>query len=193
MVLNLISAHEHSWQKSFSVRPLIEAQQSSTEESEPTAQPQEPLEEVTGPRDDHRVRVLFERCLIACALYEEFWTRVNIITNAKNTLNQQWSHFLYVSSTLSTWSHTMSRRRERSSNEPVRSTWRTDPTSACSGPPSRRGTVGQATAPLVQVKLETGNPLLWLYRISSGRTSSFLRSCSVCSFTHNCHLFPIPH
>uniref|UniRef100_UPI003AAD2698 pre-mRNA-processing factor 39 n=1 Tax=Centroberyx gerrardi TaxID=166262 RepID=UPI003AAD2698 len=25
--------------------------------------------------DDHRVRILFERCLIACALYEEFWTR----------------------------------------------------------------------------------------------------------------------
>uniref|UniRef100_A0A3B5KW22 Si:ch211-114c17.1 n=1 Tax=Xiphophorus couchianus TaxID=32473 RepID=A0A3B5KW22_9TELE len=24
---------------------------------------------------DHRVRILFERCLIACALYEEFWTR----------------------------------------------------------------------------------------------------------------------
>lgn len=95
LVLNLIPAHEHSHQKSFSVCPLIEAQQSSTEESEPTAQPQEPLEEVTGPRDDHRVRVLFERCLIACALYEEFWTRVNIITNAKNTWNQQWSH-LYV-------------------------------------------------------------------------------------------------
>lgn len=80
LVLNLIPVHEHR-----TVRPLIEAQQSSTEESEPTAQPQEPLEEVTGPRDDHRVRVLFERCLIACALYEEFWSRVNIITNAKNT------------------------------------------------------------------------------------------------------------
>lgn len=25
---------------------------------------------------DRRVRVLFERCLIACALYEEFWTKV---------------------------------------------------------------------------------------------------------------------
>uniref|UniRef100_A0A3Q1CK86 Uncharacterized protein n=1 Tax=Amphiprion ocellaris TaxID=80972 RepID=A0A3Q1CK86_AMPOC len=25
--------------------------------------------------DDHRVRILFERCLIACALYEEFWIR----------------------------------------------------------------------------------------------------------------------
>lgn len=80
--MNLIPAHEHRGQKSFSVRPLIDAQQSATEESAPTAQPQEPLEEVTGPRDDYRVRVLFERCLIACALYEEFWTRVNVITNA---------------------------------------------------------------------------------------------------------------
>ena len=25
---------------------------------------------------DRRIRVLFERCLIACALYEEFWTKV---------------------------------------------------------------------------------------------------------------------
>lgn len=25
---------------------------------------------------DRRVRILFERCLIACALYEEFWTKV---------------------------------------------------------------------------------------------------------------------
>lgn len=74
--MNLVPAHEH--RKSFSVCPLIDAQQSSTEESEPTAQPQEALEEVTGPRDDNRVRILFERCLIACALYEEFWTRVNI-------------------------------------------------------------------------------------------------------------------
>ncbi|CAG09750.1 unnamed protein product, partial [Tetraodon nigroviridis] len=32
-------------------------------------------EEGPGRRDDSRVRVLFERCLIACALYEEFWTR----------------------------------------------------------------------------------------------------------------------
>lgn len=29
-------------------------------------------------QDDRRVRILFERCLIACALYEEFWTRVRI-------------------------------------------------------------------------------------------------------------------
>uniref|UniRef100_A0A667X0K8 Pre-mRNA-processing factor 39-like n=1 Tax=Myripristis murdjan TaxID=586833 RepID=A0A667X0K8_9TELE len=31
--------------------------------------------EIAVARDDHRVRILFERCLIACALYEEFWTR----------------------------------------------------------------------------------------------------------------------
>ena len=26
--------------------------------------------------EDARIRVLFERCLIACAFYEEFWMRV---------------------------------------------------------------------------------------------------------------------
>uniref|UniRef100_A0A3Q1ILK9 Uncharacterized protein n=1 Tax=Anabas testudineus TaxID=64144 RepID=A0A3Q1ILK9_ANATE len=39
----------------------------------------DPNEEGSGDaavaHDDHRVRILFERCLIACALYEEFWTR----------------------------------------------------------------------------------------------------------------------
>nr|XP_057919167.1 pre-mRNA-processing factor 39 isoform X2 [Doryrhamphus excisus] len=36
---------------------------------------EETAADVTHARDDHRLRVLFERCLIACALYEEFWTR----------------------------------------------------------------------------------------------------------------------
>uniref|UniRef100_A0AAQ5YNW5 Uncharacterized protein n=1 Tax=Amphiprion ocellaris TaxID=80972 RepID=A0AAQ5YNW5_AMPOC len=31
--------------------------------------------EIAQLNDDHRVRILFERCLIACALYEEFWIR----------------------------------------------------------------------------------------------------------------------
>ncbi|KAM3842343.1 pre-mRNA-processing factor 39-like, partial [Diretmus argenteus] len=48
-------------------------------EPQPQAQPQPQSEEgsddVVVASDDHRVRVLFERCLIACALYEEFWTR----------------------------------------------------------------------------------------------------------------------
>uniref|UniRef100_A0A3Q3W5F2 Uncharacterized protein n=1 Tax=Mola mola TaxID=94237 RepID=A0A3Q3W5F2_MOLML len=44
-------------------------------ESEFTAQPQEGSADVVVARDDHGVRILFERCLIACALYEEFWTR----------------------------------------------------------------------------------------------------------------------
>ncbi|XP_054647852.1 pre-mRNA-processing factor 39 isoform X2 [Dunckerocampus dactyliophorus] len=43
--------------------------------TEDTAQPRQETQETAGARDDHRVRVLFERCLIACALYEEFWTR----------------------------------------------------------------------------------------------------------------------
>ena len=29
--------------------------------------------------DDARIRVLFERCLIACAFYEEFWMRVSLL------------------------------------------------------------------------------------------------------------------
>ncbi|XP_068181965.1 pre-mRNA-processing factor 39 isoform X2 [Antennarius striatus] len=49
--------------------------QAATEETEVTAQPQEGSEGATVVHDDHRVRILFERCLIACALYEEFWTR----------------------------------------------------------------------------------------------------------------------
>ncbi|CAI5652393.1 pre-mRNA-processing factor 39 [Oreochromis niloticus] len=47
----------------------------ATEESEVTAPPQEPSEDAIVAQDDHRVRILFERCLIACALYEEFWSR----------------------------------------------------------------------------------------------------------------------
>ncbi|XP_061644181.1 pre-mRNA-processing factor 39 isoform X2 [Phyllopteryx taeniolatus] len=45
------------------------------EDPEVTAQPQREMEETKVFCDDHRVRFLFERCLIACALYEEFWTR----------------------------------------------------------------------------------------------------------------------
>ncbi|XP_057705681.1 pre-mRNA-processing factor 39 [Corythoichthys intestinalis] len=36
---------------------------------------QQGMAEAMVAQDDHRVRVLFERCLITCALYEEFWTR----------------------------------------------------------------------------------------------------------------------
>ncbi|CAN9515050.1 unnamed protein product [Ophioblennius macclurei] len=49
--------------------------QSASEESEAAARPRKASEEAAASRDDHRVRILFERCLIACALYEEFWTR----------------------------------------------------------------------------------------------------------------------
>ncbi|XP_042274613.1 pre-mRNA-processing factor 39 isoform X1 [Thunnus maccoyii] len=53
----------------------VDPSQAATEGSEVTAQPQERSEEAVVAHDDHRVRILFERCLIACALYEEFWTR----------------------------------------------------------------------------------------------------------------------
>ncbi|XP_008325063.1 pre-mRNA-processing factor 39 isoform X2 [Cynoglossus semilaevis] len=53
----------------------VDPNAASTQGSEATAQSPEVSEETAVPKDDHRVRVLFERCLIACALYEEFWTR----------------------------------------------------------------------------------------------------------------------
>ncbi|XP_029020833.1 pre-mRNA-processing factor 39 isoform X2 [Betta splendens] len=49
--------------------------QAATEESEVMAESPEQSANVQGPCDDYRVRILFERCLIACALYEEVWTR----------------------------------------------------------------------------------------------------------------------
>ncbi|KAM9356937.1 pre-mRNA-processing factor 39 [Symphorus nematophorus] len=49
--------------------------QAVPEGTEATAQPQEASEDAAVAHDDHRVRILYERCLIACALYEEFWTR----------------------------------------------------------------------------------------------------------------------
>lgn len=82
-------AFEHRFQKSFPVCRSIDEQQPAAEESEPAAQPSEALEEVASPRDDLRVRILFERCLIACALYEEFWTRVKSL---KLMPTIQWSH-----------------------------------------------------------------------------------------------------
>ncbi|KAI3351674.1 hypothetical protein L3Q82_020514, partial [Scortum barcoo] len=55
--------------------PNQDLNQAATEGSEVTAQPQEVSESTAVAQDDHRVRILFERCLIACALYEESWTR----------------------------------------------------------------------------------------------------------------------
>ncbi|XP_029917673.1 pre-mRNA-processing factor 39 [Myripristis murdjan] len=55
--------------------PSPDPNQEAQEGSEVTTQPQEATEGEAVARDDHRVRILFERCLIACALYEEFWTR----------------------------------------------------------------------------------------------------------------------
>ncbi|KAM8910521.1 pre-mRNA-processing factor 39 isoform 2-T2 [Spinachia spinachia] len=47
------------------------------DQPEVTAQPQVESEGAAVAHDDTRVRILFERCLIACALYEEFWIRYN--------------------------------------------------------------------------------------------------------------------
>lgn len=58
---------------------ILDPNQAITEESEVMAPPQEPSEDTIAAQDDHRVRILFERCLIACALYEEFWSRVRMI------------------------------------------------------------------------------------------------------------------
>lgn len=53
----------------------VDSQKAATQD---TAQPQEGSEDAAVTRDNHRVRILFERCLIACALYEEYWTKVRI-------------------------------------------------------------------------------------------------------------------
>lgn len=54
-----------------------ESEKDSTQEEgcEATAQPLEASGSSPFSTDDSRVRLLFERCLVACALYEEFWTR----------------------------------------------------------------------------------------------------------------------
>uniref|UniRef100_A0A672YZI5 Si:ch211-114c17.1 n=2 Tax=Sphaeramia orbicularis TaxID=375764 RepID=A0A672YZI5_9TELE len=55
--------------------PNQDLNQAATEGSEVTVQPQDESERSVVALDDHRVRILFERCLIACALYEECWIR----------------------------------------------------------------------------------------------------------------------
>nr|XP_040031075.1 pre-mRNA-processing factor 39 [Gasterosteus aculeatus aculeatus] len=57
--------------------PQQDPDQAATEEPEVTVQPQVDSEGAAVAHDDTRVRILFERCLIACALYEEFWIRYN--------------------------------------------------------------------------------------------------------------------
>ncbi|KAM9741407.1 pre-mRNA-processing factor 39 isoform 2-T2 [Menidia menidia] len=49
--------------------------QTAGDGSEVPPQAREASEARRVARGDHRVRILFERCLIACALYEEFWSR----------------------------------------------------------------------------------------------------------------------
>ncbi|KAK0144305.1 Pre-mRNA-processing factor 39 [Merluccius polli] len=57
--------------------PEQEPSQEAPEEESAVTPPALDTPESSGmvSTDDHRVRILFERCLIACALYEEFWTR----------------------------------------------------------------------------------------------------------------------
>ncbi|KAK5896964.1 hypothetical protein CesoFtcFv8_010073 [Champsocephalus esox] len=57
--------------------PQQDPDQADTEGSEVTAKPREETQDTAVSRDDYKVRILFERCLIACALYEEFWIRYN--------------------------------------------------------------------------------------------------------------------
>ncbi|XP_068596551.1 pre-mRNA-processing factor 39 [Brachionichthys hirsutus] len=55
--------------------PNQDPNQAATGETEVAAQPPEGSADAAVAHDDRRVRILFERCLIACAMYEEFWTR----------------------------------------------------------------------------------------------------------------------
>uniref|UniRef100_A0A3B4GBM1 Pre-mRNA-processing factor 39-like n=1 Tax=Pundamilia nyererei TaxID=303518 RepID=A0A3B4GBM1_9CICH len=67
--------NEGEVRKRWHFEDAVNPNQAITEESEVMAPPQEPSEDTIAAQDDHRVRILFERCLIACALYEEFWSR----------------------------------------------------------------------------------------------------------------------
>uniref|UniRef100_A0A3Q4GB55 Pre-mRNA-processing factor 39-like n=1 Tax=Neolamprologus brichardi TaxID=32507 RepID=A0A3Q4GB55_NEOBR len=67
--------NEGEVRKRWHFEDAVNPNQATTEESEVMAPPQEPSEDTIAAQDDHRVRILFERCLIACALYEEFWSR----------------------------------------------------------------------------------------------------------------------
>ena len=59
-----------------STEPTQEAQEEGSEVTPPAQETPAETSAVVVATDDHRVRILFERCLIACTLYEEFWTRV---------------------------------------------------------------------------------------------------------------------
>lgn len=61
---------------SGNVCSFLDVNEAATEGLEVTSQSEEKSEVTVVAHDDTRVRILFERCLIACALYEEFWTRV---------------------------------------------------------------------------------------------------------------------
>ncbi|KAM9376534.1 pre-mRNA-processing factor 39 [Pholidichthys leucotaenia] len=64
------------WEISELNRDTKEANQDPNQpESEVKPTSQDAPEVTEAAKSDYRVRILFERCLIACALYEEFWTR----------------------------------------------------------------------------------------------------------------------
>ncbi|XP_074530426.1 pre-mRNA-processing factor 39 [Halichoeres trimaculatus] len=64
--------------------PTPDPNEAATEGSEVTTMPQEQSGESSLATDDYRVRILFERCLIACALYEEFWIRYSQYLEAQS-------------------------------------------------------------------------------------------------------------
>lgn len=78
----------------LSVLFVLDPNEAAMEGSEVTAQqPEEESKVAAVAQDDQRVRILFERCLIACALYEEFWTRVRAATFFSLVTNEATGQF----------------------------------------------------------------------------------------------------
>lgn len=76
--LQLRTWHSYlDWEMAQLCNHTKETEKDSTQEMEceETTQPPDGSSSNHVSKDDSRVRILFERCLIACALYEEFWTR----------------------------------------------------------------------------------------------------------------------
>ncbi|XP_024139838.1 pre-mRNA-processing factor 39 [Oryzias melastigma] len=63
------------WEMAELHRDTKDATQDPSQAAAEGSEPQEVPKDAGIARSDHRLRVLFERCLIACALYEELWTR----------------------------------------------------------------------------------------------------------------------
>lgn len=95
----------------------------------------------------NRVLILFERCLIACALYEEFWNKVSIEGRSKQPVIKDHDGLFYnivdifvafcklfmCFSMCITWHHTGWRRCVMCTAELVKSIFRTNTASTFSG------------------------------------------------------------